>query len=138
MFTKNATDVRKNWSSVIDEATYEKPVFIKRNRNQLCLVNLELIKDSLSSFTFTASMTTNENESVTLTSNEFGISETGENLSVAKNLLSESILKYANNFYNDFSYWSAIPNRKLQIPYVIKAIIEAKAENIRQILTITE
>jgi len=41
----------------------------------------------------------------------------------ARKLLGKSILDYAEDFYKEFSLWSAAPNRKSHIPYVLKALI---------------
>ena len=71
-----------------------------------------------------------------MTSDEFGISETGRDVEEAKLLLAEAILKYASQFYSDFSYWSGVPNRKQQIPYVLRAIIEETPEKIRELIII--
>ena len=40
----------------------------------------------------------------------------------ARMKLAASILEYAEDYYNDFSYWSSAPNRKSHIPYVFKAL----------------
>ncbi len=39
----SATDVRKNWSLVIDNVVREKPVYVKRTRDNVALINLILI-----------------------------------------------------------------------------------------------
>ena len=41
MLTLNATDVRKEWSTVIDNTIREKPQFIRRTRDYMMLADIE-------------------------------------------------------------------------------------------------
>ena len=41
MLTLNATDVRKEWSTVIEKVVREKPQFIKRTRDYMFLANID-------------------------------------------------------------------------------------------------
>ena len=48
----------------------------------------------------------------------------------AKQNLAGEISEYAEEFYEDFHYWSSTPNRKKHIPYVFKALILDDIEKI--------
>lgn len=130
MLTMNATDVRKDWSGVVDKVVREKPQFIKRTRDYLMLSDINFMQSLLSAYHFTAQKAIENDGSVTLVLNEIDLIENGKTENEAKKNLAESILEYSENFYNDFHYWSTAPNRKAQIPYVFKALILGDAEKI--------
>lgn len=123
MLTMNATDVRKEWSSVVDKVIREKPQFIKRTRDRMWLSNLETMEDILMEYKFTAEKSIEEDNSVTLSLNEIDLVENASTEKTARRLLAYAIMEYATDFYEDYSYWSSAPNRKKHIPYIFKALI---------------
>jgi hypothetical protein len=135
MLTMNATDVRKDWSEVVDKVVREKPQFIKRTRDYLLLSDLNFMQSLLDAYHFTAQKAVEDDGSVTLSLNELDLVENGKTEAEAKENLAESILQYAENFYNDFHYWSTAPNRTAHIPYVFKALILGDAEKIGALIT---
>lgn len=54
MLALSATEVRKDWSSVIDSVVKEKPAFIKRTRDNMWFSNLETMSEILAAYQFTA------------------------------------------------------------------------------------
>lgn len=54
VITINATDVRKEWSSVVDKVVRDKPQFIKRTRDRMWMSNLDTMEEILSAYKFTA------------------------------------------------------------------------------------
>ena len=130
MLVMNATDVRKNWSEVSDTVIREKPQFIKRTRDYMCLASAEFIQDILSAYTFTANKFIELDGSVTLSLNELDLVENADSEERAKEVMAESILEYSKDFYNEFSYWSVAPNRKKHIAYVFKALLLDDAKKI--------
>lgn len=131
----NATDVRKDWSEVVDRVVREKPQFIKRTRDYLMLSNLDFMESLLGAYHFTVEETVEEDGSVTLSLNEIDLVENGRTEAEAKQKLAGSILEYSEDFYRDFNYWSTAPNRKAQIPYVFKALILGDAKKIGELVT---
>ncbi len=123
MLTMNATDVRKNWSEVSESVIREKPRFIKKTRDYMLLSNMEFINELLSGYSFTANRYIEKDGSVTLSLNELDLIENGLTEKDALKKLSQAILGYAVDFYDDFNVWSVAPNRKSEIPYVFKALI---------------
>ena len=123
MLMTNATDVRKNWSRVVDGVIREKPTFIKRTRDCMVLANESLIADMLSVYDFSAAKYIEDDGSITLSLNEIDLVVNAENESSAKKALAESILEYATDYYEEFAYWSNSANRKGHIPYVLRALL---------------
>ena len=129
MITLNATEVRKEWSSVVDGVVREKPALIKRTRDKMWLSNLDTMKDILEAYQFTAEKYLEDDGSVTLALNEIDLVENAKEEAQARILLAESIMEYALEYYNDYAFYSAAPNRKKHVPYIFKALImdDAKA-----------
>ncbi|MDR7812386.1 hypothetical protein [Lacrimispora sp.] len=132
MLTVNATDVRKDFSNIIDQAVHQRPLFIKRSKDYLCLSNLATMESILSIYHFTAETELEEDGSYTITSNEMDLVENGNTEEEACKKLAESILEYAQEFYEEYSLWSKAPNRKKHIPYVLKAIILSDVKQIAE------
>ena len=120
--TISSTDVRRDWSKVIDTVIREKPAFIKRTRDELFLSNINVLLSLLEAYEFTATKYIEDDGSITLSSDSIDLVENAKSESEAILQLSKSILEYANDYYNDFSYWSR-GNRASHIPYVLKALI---------------
>ena len=130
MLTVNATDVRKDWSLVVDQVIREKPQFIKRTRDYMMLSDVRFLEVLLSGYSFSAERFAEEDGSITLSLNEIDIIENGKSEEEAKQKLAQSIIDYAEEFYSDFKYWSTAPNRIPHIPYVFKALILDDVEKI--------
>ncbi len=123
MFAVNATDVRKDWSLIIDSVIREKPRFIKRTRDYMVLANVDFFIEMLSAYVFTALIYEEEDGTITIESKELDIVENASNKELAILKLAQEILNYAEQFYQDFNFWSSAPNRKSHIPYIFKALL---------------
>jgi len=130
MLLQNATDVRRNWSKITESVIREKPQFIKRTRDCMVLTDIKLLETLLAVYSFTADEFAEDDGSVTLSLRELDLVENGPTEAAAKRLLGESILAYAEDFYREFPLWSAAPNRKNHIPYVLRALIINDADRI--------
>lgn len=123
MLMENATDVRKEWSRVVDDVIRDKPKFIKRTRDKMWFSNLETMNEILSAYQFTAIRCIEDDGSITLSLNEIDLVENAVDEQTARLELAKSIMDYALDYYNDYAYWSSAPNRRQHIPYVFKALI---------------
>ena len=118
----NATQVRKEWSSVIDSVIREKPQFIKRTRDYMMLSGTDAIENILSVYSFNAEVFTEEDGSVTITLDEIDLAENDVDERGAVLKMAGAILEYAEDYYNDFAYWYRSGRRK-HLPYVLKALM---------------
>jgi len=125
----SATTVRKEWSTVVDSVVREKPIMVKRTRDRMFLTNIALLAELLEAYTFHATLFTENDKSITISLDEIDLIENGRDEEDAKHKLAASILDYANDYYNDFTYWSR-GNRRSHIPYVFKALILGDVEKI--------
>ncbi len=131
----NATEVRKEWSTVVDATVREKPQFFKRTRDLVFLSDFHFMEELLEGYSYSAVLMKEDDGSVTLALNEIDLVENGKDEYDARLKLASAILEYAEDYYSDFSYWESAPNRKSHIPYVFKALfigdIQKIGESIR-------
>ena len=128
MIALSATEVRNEWSSVVDGVVRDKPALIKRTRDKMWLSNLDTMKEILEAYQFTAERYFEEDGSVTLALNEIDLVENAVDEAEAKRLLAESVMEYALEYYNNYAFYSSAPNRRKHVPYVFKALIIDNAE----------
>lgn len=130
MLMINATEARNEWSLLVDNTIREKPQFIKRTRDHMMLADVKFVQGLLSAYDFTANSFEEEDGSFTISLNEIDLIENAATEEEAKVKLSESIIDYAEDFYNEFEYWSTAPNRTSHVPYVFKALIIGDARKL--------
>ena len=135
MLTINATDVRKEWSTVIDNTIREKPQFIRRTRDYMMLADIDFLIMLLEPYKFTANILKEKNGSITLELNEIDLVVNAKDEEEAKLKLAEEILEYAEDFYNEFNVWSIAPNRKAHVPYVFKVLILDDIKKIGELIS---
>jgi len=135
-YVKNATDVRKEWSSVINGAIRVRPQFIRRTREEMVLINLHHLETVLDAYKYTARKIVEDDGSVTLSLNEIDLAENGTDESEVKYALAESILEYAEDYYDNFPLYNMSPNRKDHVPYVLKALILNNPEMVSGLITV--
>ena len=120
--TISSTDVRRDWSSVLDSVLREKPTFIKRTRDYVFLSDMSILESLLQAYTYSAVKYVEDDGSITISLDQLDLAENAPSEQEALMNLSSAILNYAEDYYSEFSYWSR-GDRKLHIPYVLKALI---------------
>ena len=133
LLAMNATQVRNEWSSVVDSVVRERPQFIKRTRDYLMLSNVDTIESILSVYSFHAQVFFEDDESVTVSLDEIDLVENDTDEEGARSKISKAILDYSDDYYNDFAYWGS-GSRKSHLPYVLKALILNDADKIGGLL----
>lgn len=138
MITLNATDVRKDWSSVFDAAIREKPQFIKRTRDYAFFANIDILKTMLENYKFTADKYIEEDGSITLSLREIDLVVNDKSEKTTRSLLAHDINEYAEDYYHNFQRWYASSNRKPHLPYVLKVLIIDSIEEIAELINICQ
>ena len=121
--TINATEVRKEWSSVVDGVIRERPILIKRTRDKIWLSDVQTMADILNAYQFTEEHFVEDDASITLSLNEMDLIKNAATETEARLLLAQSIAEYAAEYYEHYAVYSKAPNRKAHIPYVFKALL---------------
>lgn len=130
MLSIPSSDVRKEWSSVMDTVIREKPVFIKRTRDHMMLSDTGTIWQLIAGVKFIADMYRETDGSVTLSARDMDIAVNGADEAAARKALVRDIMEYAEEYYQDFERCSAAPNRQGHLPYVIKALVARSPEEL--------
>ncbi len=135
MLVRNATDVRRDWGGAIDTAVREKPVFVKRSRDYICLLDNKDLALLLSHANFSAQEFVEDDGSITLSLNEMDISSNGKNRDDALSRLAADMQEYAEEYYQEFAYWFSSLNRKAHYPYVMRILALDDTEMLKGLIT---
>lgn len=130
MLAMSSSEVRKDWSSVLDCVVRRKPVFIKRTRDQMMLCSTETMAQITGGLRISAQVYPEADGSVTLSAEALDIVSHGDDLPSAKAALARDIVEYAKEYYLDYELYSRAPNRRDHLPYVIKALIARSPEEL--------
>lgn len=133
MVSVNATDVRKNWSTYLDNVR-NKPVFIKRTHDFSALMDIKSLKLALSYVPITYSKVTDKDGSIVISSNDMDIISTGKNAKEALSNFTNDLIEYAQEFYDEFEFWSSAPNRAKHIPMVLKILTADNSQEVEDML----
>ncbi|MGN0492085.1 MAG: hypothetical protein ACI4F7_00410 [Acutalibacteraceae bacterium] len=129
MVSVNATDVRKNWSTYLDNVR-NKPIFIKRTHDFYALMDIKSLKLVLSYVPITYSKVTDKDGSIVISSNDMDIVSTGKDEQEALLNFTSDLVEYAQEFYDKFEFWSSAPNRAKHIPMILKILT---ADNLQEV-----
>ena len=125
----NATQIRNEWSTVVDSVVREKPVIFKRTRDRMVLSDISFINELLTAYVFNVRLFTEDNGTITASLDEIDIVENGITELDAKKKLAESLKEYSEDYYNDFTFWSR-GDRKSHIPYIFKTLLLGDTDKI--------
>lgn len=127
----NATDIRKNWSTVCDNVARIRPSFFKRTHDRLILSSRDFMLQLLSSVKFNIAVSSEEDGSYTIIAEDLDLAENVMDHDTAAEVMAKAILDYAEDYYEDFALYSNAPNRKAHLPYVMKALLLGDVQKIR-------
>ena len=134
MLVVNATDVRKEWGSFIDSIVREKPKVIKRSRDYIFTASVDMLKEILKPYTFTAEIYKEDDGTVTVSLNEIDLVENASCEEEAVEKLANALVEYARDYYNEFQYWFSAPNRKAHLPYVLNVLLWDNIEEVKKLI----
>lgn len=123
MLTMSATEVRKDWSRVLDSVTRRRPAFIKRTHDNVVLASTESLSAMLSYVRYETTIFQEDDGSITLSLDALDLVVNEKSLEPAKKSLANDIEEYAEEYYANYESYSVSPNRRAHLPYVMKALI---------------
>lgn len=123
MLTMSATEVRKDWSRVLDSVTRRRPAFIKRTHDNVVLASTESLSAMLSYVRYETTIFQEDDGSITLSLDALDLVVNEKSLESAKKSLANDIEEYAEEYYANYESYSVSPNRRAHLPYVMKALI---------------
>jgi antitoxin YefM len=127
MLTVNATEVRKDWGEFIDSIIREKPKVIKRSRDKIVAISLNMLKEILAIDKLHVTLLPENDGSVSAVIDELDLTANAPDEEQVVQELAKDAIEYANEFYNDFTYWYSAPNRRHHLAYVL-AILSCDKE----------
>lgn len=129
MQTINATDVRKDWGRFIDSVVRDKPKLIKRSRDLIFAINFDMLKDILLEDKLQITLMTEDDGSVTGVVEKLDITGNAADEDKLIKELADEVIAYAQDYYEEFSYWYSAPNRREHLPYVL-AVLACEPDNV--------
>jgi len=127
----NASEARKNWSSIFDTVVREKPLAIKRNRDVAFMVSNFHMATILEKYRFRLDYE-EENGIFAGSLEELDIVAEGHSLDELKDQLAYNLLEYAQDYF-EYEFHLA-PNRKFHLPYVLNVLIQPDLEGVKRLI----
>ena len=133
MFMKiiSATNARQHFSEFIDEIVRERPVIIKRNRDLIMSFALQDISSLLEHYRFTVNEFIEDDNSITLSLNEFDLVVNEPDRDHALDSMTKEIKEYAEEYYQNFRLYLNSPNRRTELPYVLKVLSSKSIDEVK-------
>jgi hypothetical protein len=131
-----SADVRKEWSKFIDDVTWVKPAFVKRNRDMIAVLSCELLEFILKEYKLTADVIQEENSSYTGAFNEIDLMANAKDIKSLETELAKELLDYSEEYINEFRLYYNSPNRKDHFPYIYKTLLASNdAEKVKKLFS---
>lgn len=134
MLAVNATDVRKEFGNYIDTIVRTKPIFIKRSRDYIMGISVDMIKELVRDVEFTVEEFREDDGSTTLSMAEFGIVVNAENFEEANELILNDLREYALEYYEDPLFWGSDLKRKAQFKKILKVLVTEDEKELKDCL----
>mgnify|MGYP000050887177 CR=1 FL=1 len=128
MFAISASDVRKDWSRVIDSVIHVRPAFIKRTRDKMVLCSNDTVRQLVRTTPIAANSFIEDDGSVTLSMVDVDLVVNADTIEAAKSELINDLIEYAEEYYQNFELYSRSSNRNL--PLVMKVLTAASKEEL--------
>ncbi|MBM3707047.1 MAG: hypothetical protein FJW69_01700 [Actinobacteria bacterium] len=119
----NATDVRKNWSSFIDDVKWKRPALVKRNRDILTVLPVDLMENMLAGYMLTVDVCQEDDGSYTGVFKEIDLAANSKDMDSLEAELAKELIDYSEDYLNDFRFYYENSNRKSHFPYVFRVYL---------------
>jgi len=119
----NASDVRKNWSNFIDDVKWKRPALVKRNRDILTVLPVELMENMLAEYMLTVEVWQEDDGSYTGVFKEIDLVTNSKDMDSLEAELAKELIEYSEDYMNDFRFYYESSNRKSHFPYVFRAYL---------------
>lgn len=119
----NASDVRKNWSSFIDDVKWVRPALVKRNRDILTVLPVDLMENMLAEYMLTVEVWQEDDGSYTGVFKEIDLVTNSKDMDSLEAELAKELIEYSEDYMNDFRFYYESSNRKSHFPYVFRTYL---------------
>lgn len=132
MLSVNSTKVRKDFGGYIDTIVRRKPIFIKRSRDYIMGISIDMAKELVKDITFQYERFVEKDGSITLSLVDFDIVVNADKENDSIDLLIKELREYAEDYYNEIEYWSSDKNRKNQFPGILKVLMSNREDELKE------
>ena len=119
----NATDVRREWSKFIDDVKWVKPALIKRNRDIIAVLSIDLIEFILKEYRLTVDVRQEEDGSYTGILKEIDLMANAADIESLELELARELIEYSEEYINEFGLYYNSPNRKNHFAYIYRTML---------------
>lgn len=131
----NATEVRANFGSFIDNVVRQKPQVIKRNRDVIVALSQENLKSALSIYELTIEFEQDQDGRFAGSIEQIpDLVADGKTLDELRMKLAHYLVEYARDYYADFNRFYNSPNRRSHAYYLLRVLLEDNYEVVLDML----
>ncbi len=132
--TIQATQVRNSFSTVIDTVVRDKPVMIKRNRDNIMLMSDAQVLGLVQQCNFKATYISEDDGSTTATLDGFDLVVNEKNPEQAHIELANELVEYAQEYFDQFQLYYSSNNRKQHFPYVLRVLLAKDLNEVKGLI----
>ena len=129
-----SADVRKDFSSTIDNAVYIRPQFIRRTRNHVVMLGEQMLNQILSHTILPVSIYEENGEYLAVNDVIEDLIGYGSTVDEATDSFCRALMEYAEEYYEEFELYSHSPNRKEHLPYVFRVLSSPSESAVKEML----
>lgn len=118
-----ASDVRREWSKFIDEVKWIKPALVKRNRDIVAVLSIDMLEFILNKYKLTVEVKKERDGSYTGVLNKMDLMVNAGDMESLEHDLARELLEYSEEYMNEFALYYNSPNRKSHFPYVYRVML---------------
>ncbi len=133
-----STEVRKEWSRFIDNVTRDKPALVKRNRDLVAVLSVELLDSILSEYKLSVVIKMEEDGSCSGVFTEMDLMANARDIKSLEDKLTNELIEYSEEYMNEFKTHYYSPNRKKHFPYVYRISLQSgDREKVKKLFSIS-
>ena len=132
---QQADSVRNDFSGVMDRAVYDRPQLIRRRKDQLVLIDTDMLNTILQSSVLHVRIEPGDGGGEIYQLEEIpDIFTESQSRGTALQTLAADLLEYAGTYYSQFALYSHAPNRAGHLPYVMRVLALGTPEKVKEML----
>jgi len=133
-----STEVRKEWSRFIDDVTRDRPALVKRNRDLVAVLSVELLDSILSEYKLTVVVKMEEDGSCSGAFNEMDLIANARDIKSLEDKLANELIEYSEEYMDKFKVHYYSPNRNKHFPYVYRISLQSgDKEKVKKLFSIS-
>lgn len=132
---QDATSARQHWSEFIDGVVRDgKPAVVKRNRDFMATVSLDVMKQILQTYSLTLEHEMQEDGTVAGSLAEVDLVNEAQSVEELKEVMAGDLVTYAQEYMDNFSMYFHAPNRRAHLPYVLNVLLQADQSGVMELI----